>query len=151
MSVIKGAFGKQHIIEIVSLGVGYVGGIKAQKFINGVEALANYRRFTGVIPFVLGAILATKSKKSSVKSVGAGISLSGLYDLVTQNVPQIGLSPVEGVDLDDDSMYGTALDMDGNTIDMDGDDMDLVGNQNEFVVGEDDYVMGDSDSPYAMI
>ena len=145
-AIMKQAFSKNHIIKITSLGVGFVGGIKAQKFINGVEALANFRRFTGAIPFILGTVLAVKSKKEAVKAVGAGISLSGLYDLVTQNVPQNGLSPVEGVDLDDDMYYGTAIDVDGTAIDVDGEDIDVVGQEDD-----DDIVVGEEDSPYAMV
>ena len=141
----KQAFSKKHLINITSLGVGFVGGIKAQKFINDVEALASFRKFTGVIPFLLGTVLAVKSRSEAVKSVGAGISLSGLYDLVTQNVPQIGLTPVEGVDLDDTSYYGTAIDVDGTAIDMEGEDIDVVGEYDE------DIVVGEDDSPYAMV
>lgn len=127
------AFSQDNIINIASLGVGFIGGIKAQKFVNNVEALANFRRFTGAIPFVLGFFLAARAKKKSVQNVGAGLSLSGLYDLVSQNIPQIGLSPVEGVDLDDyDEDYGTAIDVDGTAIDLEGEDDD------DILVGEDD-------------
>jgi hypothetical protein len=137
-AILKQAFSKAHLINIASLGVGFVGGIKAQKYINGMEALAKFRKFTGAIPFILGTFIALKSNKAAIKSVGAGVSLSGLYDLVTQNIPQLALSPVEGVDLDDEYYTNGALvDMDGEVIDMDGTDEDIV--------------VGDNGSPYEMI
>jgi hypothetical protein len=140
----KQAFNKNHIIKIASLGVGFVGGIKVQKYINNMDMLVPYRRFTGLIPFIAGTMLAVKSRKASVQAVGAGLSLSGLYDIVTQNIPQLGLSTVEGVDIEDNSYYGTAIDVDGTAIDMDGEDDVLVGEDNDIeVVGDD--------SPYAMV
>lgn len=142
--ILKSAFNKKHMVNILSLGVGFVGGIKAQKYINDMEFMANFRRFSGLIPFVLGTMLGIRGKGEAVKSVGAGLSLSGLYDLVTQNVPQIGLSPVEGVDLEDNT-YGTALDIDGTAIDVEGDDTVLVGDDDLEMVGESD------GSPYAMV
>jgi hypothetical protein len=142
----KQAFSRNHIVNIVSLGVGFVGGIKAHKFINDIEFLANYRRWTGIIPFILGTLVAVRGRSQAIKSVGAGLSLSGIYDLVTQNIPQIGLSPVEGVDLEDNSYYGTAIDVDGTAIDMEGMDEDIA------VVGQDDdYAVVGDDSPYAMV
>lgn len=148
--LLKQAFNRKHIVNIASLGIGFVGGIKAQKYINQLDALVSYRRFTGLIPFILGTIIGVKGRREAIKSIGAGLSLSGLYDLVTQNVPQIGLSPVEGVDLDDDMYTGTAIDLDGQVIDVDGDDDETI------VVGENDYdeidVVGESEgSPYAMV
>lgn len=141
--IIKQAFSRKHIIGIASLGVGFVGGIKAQKYINNMEALMRFRRFTGLIPFILGTVLAVRAKNDAVKSVGAGLSLSGLYDLATQNIPQLQLSPVEGVDLDDDSAYGTAIDVDGTAIDVEGDE--------DVLVGEDDVELVGAGSPYAMV
>lgn len=144
--LLKTAFSRKHVINILSLGVGFVGGIKAQKYINGVEAFMNFRRWTGLIPFILGTIVAVRGKSEAVKSVGAGLSLSGMYDLVTQNIPQIGLAPVEGVDLDDTMYQGTAIDLEGtNAIDLEGEDDVMVGDH------DDIDVVGDDGSPYAMV
>lgn len=145
-AIVRQAFSRKNILNVAGLGVGFIGGIKAQKYINNVEALMQFRRFTGAIPFILGTLLAVRSRRESIKSVGAGLSLSGLYDLVTQNIPQLNLSPVEGVDLDDDTNYntGTAIDVDGTAIDVEGDDDVVVSADNTIDV------VGDA-SPYAMV
>jgi len=142
--ILKQTFNKSNIMNIAGIGVGFIGGIKLHKFINNVEMLMNYRRFTGLIPLILGSIVAVRSRKSAMKSLGTGIALSGMYDLVSQNIPQLQLSPVEGIDLEDNAYYGTAIDVDGSTIDLEGEDINVLGEDVE-LVGED------NGSPYAMV
>jgi hypothetical protein len=137
---IKQIFNKGQIIKVASIGAGFVGAIKAQKYVNSMAFLAKYRRFTGIIPMVAGLLLVLKGRKEMVKSLGTGVSLAGLYDLVTQNIPQLKLSPVEGVDLD---MDGLALDVNGEVIDLQGETQ---------LVGDDVSLVGEgNDSPYLMI
>jgi hypothetical protein len=144
---IRRAFSRENIINVASLGVGFIGGIKAQKYMNQVEFFAKYRRWTGLIPFILGTIIAARGR-AAVRSAGAGVSLSGLYDLVSQNIPALKLAPVEGIDLND--VDGALdIDMDGLDIDVDEgtfgqDDVEIVGDDDEVVVGEDD-------SPYMRV
>jgi hypothetical protein len=148
-AVLKQAFSAQNIKTIGAIGIGFVGGIKAHKYINDIDALAKYRKFTGVIPFILGTVIAVKGKKKLVKDAGTGLSLAGLYDLVTQNIPQLNLQTVEGVDIDDESYYdGTAVDLDGTVVDLEGEDYD-----DDLVMGEDDLelVGEDGEGPYAMV
>lgn len=137
---IKKVISKQNLMTVATLGIGFVGGIKAHKYINNMSFLADYRRFTGLIPFVIGTLVALKGKKQSIKNIGAGVSLAGFYDLITQNVPQLKLAPVEGVDIED-NYSGTVVDVNGQVVDLQGQDV---------VVGEDT-VVGEDDSPYFTI
>jgi len=153
---IKKIFSKDSIMHIGGIGLGFIAGIKGQKYINEMDAVSKYRKFTGLIPFILGSFVALKGK-AIMKSAGAGLASAGIYDLIVQNVPALQLAPLEGIDLDNDySDYDDDYeDVNGLDIDMDGDsiDVDDVMGEDTIIVGEDDPVLvgEDADSPYEMI
>lgn len=142
---VRKAFSVQTLAPLAQIGTGFVVGIKAQPAINRIEFLAKMRRFTGFIPVAIGTFIAAAGKGKLAKNVGTGLGLAGLYDLVSQNIPQLKLMTVEGLDIDmaggyDDGINGIDIDMDGEEVEVVGEDEDTV------VVGEDD-----SDNPYLMV
>ena len=149
---IKSLASKGNLITAASIGGGFILGAKATKFITKVPFLSDGmgRKFAGLIHILLGGAIAGMAKKDLVKKVGMGFMGAGVYDLVSRNVPQIGISPMEGVDLDMDGDYALV----GETSDVSG-DYALVGETSDVgagdvvLVGEDDF-MGD-DSVFASI
>lgn len=82
-------FGKNRMINAVSLLAGMGASALAKSF--AVRTVINpyFDRFYGLISIVLGATLNMKGKKLPVKSAGTGFVVFGLYDLLVQNVPAL--------------------------------------------------------------
>ena len=143
---IRKAFSRDNVVSTVALTGGFIVGVKAQKYINGMEFMARYRKFSGLVPFLLGTMVAVRGKGKAVKFAGSGVAAAGVYDLLTQNIPQLGLAPVEGVDVDYSDEYA---DYNGVDIDMDGSDDDaMIVGDDEVIVGDDDEVVVGDDAIY---
>lgn len=138
---------KQNAVAITGVTVGLVVGIKGGSMLYG-KLPASFRRFAGILGFAAGSIIAAKVKNDLVKKAGVGIAVSGIYDLVSQNVKAANLMPIAGIDLSysgetiNDRYHGNVQlvgddnDVAGDTISMRGDMVDLVG---EDVDGESIY------------
>lgn len=143
---IKSVASKGNFITAVAIGGGFIVGIKATKFITKIPFLSDGwgRRLAGIAHVLLGGAAMGLAKKDAIKKVGMGIMGAGFYDLASRNIPQIGLMPLEGVDLDiagDYALVGETADVAGDyalvgeTADVSGDDVVMV--------GDDDDMMGD--------
>lgn len=100
MRSIKGAFSMPNLVNVAGITGGFVLGVKATQFIVKPAFMKNMRRFAGAVHVLAGFIIGAMGRKPLMKSLGLGFASAGIYDLVTQNVPQLKLSPVSGVDLD---------------------------------------------------
>jgi len=82
-------FGKARMMNAISLlaGIGAAGIVKG--FASNMIQNDLFTRFYGVASIVLGATLNMKGRKKAVKSVGTGMVVFGIYDLLTQNIPML--------------------------------------------------------------
>lgn len=139
---LKKLFAPSAFVQVGSVTVGFIGGAKVggviyDKLFGGSGALSKFRRFAGLVTFGLGAYGATKLKGAVAQKAMAGVSAAGIYDLIAQNVPQVGLKPVSGdtIDMSGVDLVGTGDDRvyAGDTIDVSGDMTELVGAENDSV------------------
>lgn len=126
---LKSYFGRNRLMRGISLLGGIGVGAFGKSFLS--STLGNnmlFNRFGGAVLLVLGAMINTKARKSSVQSIGTGIVAFSIYDLLTQNVPfltaylpTIGApsfnrvaAPVSGGMNYGRSVYGASLPRGGN-------------------------------------
>lgn len=86
-------FNRRAIIQGASLAAGFGGGALVMPVIVqfSPQAVKNQRRFLGIIHVLLGSVVISKSKRPVSKNMAMGVLASGIYDLVAQNIPQLGL------------------------------------------------------------
>lgn len=116
------AFRMPNLIDVAGVTTGFIVGVKATKFITQPVFMQNIRRFAGFVHIAIGFVLAGMGRQAFIKRMGAGFAAAGMYDLITQNIPQLALSPMEGVDLE----LGQDIPPD-NTLEVVGDNMEVVG------------------------
>ena len=83
-------FGKNRMINAVSLLAGLGGAALTKSF--AIRTIINpfFDRFFGVLSIIAGATINMQSRKLAFKSAGTGFVVFGLYDLLVQNVPALG-------------------------------------------------------------
>jgi len=59
-----------------------------------VDKTGQYRKFYGLVHVVLGAVAASMIKKQIVREVALTVAGVGVYDLITQNLPMLGLPKI---------------------------------------------------------
>jgi hypothetical protein len=96
---LKGATNKAMWMKVGGLAAGFIGGAVAMPFVSmaaqkTIDKLGAYKKYYGVAHVLLGGLLLWKGKKALLKDVGTTLMASGVYDLIAENVPQIGLTPL---------------------------------------------------------
>lgn len=129
---LRSVLSPSNFIQITAVTVGFIGGAKVGAMIYDKVVPASLRKFAGLVTFALGAFGASKLKNDMAKKAMAGMSASGIYDLISQNLPSAGLKPVSGDTIDmngidlvgDDGVYagGDTIDVSGNMTELVGDD-----------------------------
>ena len=140
VATLKGAFSQANLMNVGGIAGGFILGVKATQFIVKPEFMKNMRKFAGAVHVLAGFILGAVGKKPIMRSLGMGVAAAGVYDLITQNVPQLKLSPISGVDLDsneDSDMSGA------DVVDFEGADAGMIE-----VVGAD--LERDDEDAYAL-
>jgi len=138
-SALKAILSKDNIMSTVGIAGGFIAGVKGGKFIY-TKVPSAFRKFAGLITFGLGTVIALKVRNNILKKAGMGVAVSGLYDLITQNIPQLGLMPIAGIDLDmphTPNFVGATFDLEGET--------QLVGGETFNVAGETVLVGGEEE------
>lgn len=142
-AALRAVMSKDNLFSVVGITGGFIAGVKGGKFIYS-KVPAAMRRFAGLITFALGTIIAVKVRNNLLKKAGVGVAASGVYDLLSQNIPALGLMPIAGIDLsmphtpryageDYDIKGDTQLignEQDGDTIDVSGETV-LVGDEQD--------------------
>jgi len=77
-----------------------------------VDKTGQYRKYYGLVHIVLGAVAASVIKKQIVKEMALTVAGVGVYDLISQNIPQLNL-PKIGTSLsgDEPGVIGMEADM----------------------------------------
>jgi hypothetical protein len=92
---IKSLLSKQMLMTGVKIAAGMVAGYLTLPLVYTVlpanmKTAAN-RKYLGLVNVGVGAILFALMKKKMIKDVGLVIAATGVYDLISQNIPQLGL------------------------------------------------------------
>lgn len=76
-----------------------------------VDKTGQYRKFYGLIHIVLGAVAAATIKKQIVKDMALTVAGVGVYDLISQNIPQLKLPKIGEAMGDEPGVIGMEADM----------------------------------------
>lgn len=75
---------------VLGVGGGLIAGLFAVRYIPVMVP----SRIRGIVPALLGAILASISKSPLLRNVGIGIGAAGVLDLARNNIPMLALSEI---------------------------------------------------------
>jgi hypothetical protein len=141
---LKTMFNKQLLLDCALIGVGFVGGNKVLGMVG--DKLASLHpsapKARGLLLVALGGIVQYKVKNPMAKKAGIGLIVSGVYDLVAQNLGDtIGIAPLA----DDLILSGT--DINAEMLGVDIQDQSFVqGNDLDAeLFGSDSLIMSDDD------
>jgi len=74
------------------IAVGYMGIPVICKFLSPIiDKTMQYRRYYGLLHVVAGAAAASLIRQRIVKEIALTVAGVGVYDLISQNIPQLGL------------------------------------------------------------
>ena len=89
---IKSMFSRKNIGTIGAVAGGLtVGMLGTPMLLNVSPELVKHRKYLGGVHILLGVVLAAMSRRSAFQTAGLTLAGVGAYDLLTQNVPTIGL------------------------------------------------------------
>ena len=89
---LKSLFARQNIMQMIAVAGGLTVGFLAIPIaVRVAPSLYQHRKFLGGANILLGLALAGFAKKSAIKTVGMTMASVGLYDLISQNIPALGL------------------------------------------------------------
>lgn len=96
VSMIKSIISKNWIMQAATIGGGIVAGAVAMPLINSIvpDSMKQYRKFFGLLHVILGGVMYGMVRNARLKTVGAVVAGTGVYDLIASNVPQLGLAPL---------------------------------------------------------
>lgn len=78
-----------------------------------VDKTGQYRKFYGLVHVVLGAVAAATIRKQIVKEIALTVAGVGVYDLISQNLPMLGLPTISALsgDFIEPGVVGMEADM----------------------------------------
>lgn len=89
------------LMSVASIGVGIAAGYYTTPLVYGIIPAANreqFRPFMGGLNILAGSLLISFAPRrrggKMMKEIGAIVAGMGVYDLVAENVPQLGLPPI---------------------------------------------------------
>lgn len=86
-------FGKGRMTNAVMLlvGIGASGALKgfSANFLPAGAGKDWYKRLYGILSIILGATFNMRSRRSEIKSIGTGMVVFGLYDVLVSNITQL--------------------------------------------------------------
>lgn len=89
---LKSILSKQNLMQMTAVAGGLtVGFLGIPMLLKIAPSLGANRKYLGGANIAVGLLLAGMGKKSYVKTAGMTMAAVGLYDLVSQNVPTLGL------------------------------------------------------------
>lgn len=91
---LRSAFSRQWLMQSATIGGGIALGALGLPIVNRLIPSANraqMRPYFGVFHILLGSLIAGFGRRSYIKTLGVTIAGVGAYDLISQNVSQLGL------------------------------------------------------------
>jgi len=87
-------FSQQKIMTAVGIGTGIVASAIAMPVVYNVlpAGMKAQRKFLGAVHVITGLVLTSLVRNKTMKTVGLVVAGTGIYDLVAQNIPQLGLA-----------------------------------------------------------
>lgn len=86
---LKNVFSQKKLQNYAFTGGGFIGGYLAMPYLASAAqnmAGGRARPFLGLVHIALGSILSMRSRRSNMQALGAGVAISGVYDLVAVNL-----------------------------------------------------------------
>ena len=90
----KKMFSRGWIMEIATLGIGIMAGVFTLPLVDKIipaSYKAKLNNYYGLINVVIGSFLALRMRNRVAKTVGTMVAAVGVYDLISQNIGQLGL------------------------------------------------------------
>jgi len=107
---LRSAFSRQWLMQSATIGGGIALGALGIPLVYKLVPASNraqVRPYLGVAHLILGSLLVGFARKAALKTIGATIAGVGVYDLISQNVAQLGLPMLS----DSNSMIDNLLPM----------------------------------------
>jgi len=105
MASVRRAFSRQWLMQSLTVGGGVVAGFMGMPLVYRLVPESNrttLRPYLGIVHVLIGALMAGMLRNARMKQMGVVIAGTGVYDLLAQNISQLGLPglPVSNILLD---------------------------------------------------
>lgn len=111
---LKSYFGQNRLMNGIALLAGLGGSAFAKTFLinflpGNIQGIAS--RGYGAVSIIAGAMLNNRARRKTIKSVGTGMVVFGIYDLLTSNIPALNkfLPTISAPTLQGSMAYGRSV------------------------------------------